>query len=87
VSLPFVERLIGTVRREYLERTIFGNKMDLKQKLEQFKSYYNQIRVHQSLKGATLEEKAGRATTRPLDLGNYRWQAHCHGLFELPIAA
>ena len=35
----------------------------------------------------TPEEKAGRATTQPFDLGNYRWQSHCHGLFELSIAA
>ena len=87
VSHPFVERLIGTVRQEYLDRTFFWNKMDLAQKLEEFKSYYNQIRVHQSLEGVTPEEKAGSATTQPLDLGNYRWHAHCHGLFELPIAA
>jgi transposase InsO family protein len=87
VSHPFVERLVGTVRREYLDRTFFWNKMDLEQKLEQFKSYYNQIRVHQSLDGATPNEKAGHATIQPVDLGNYGWQAHCHGLFELPIAA
>jgi transposase InsO family protein len=86
VSHPFVERLIGTVRREYLDQTFFWTKMDLEQKLEQFKSY-NQIRVHQSLDGATPDEKAGCATTQPLNLGDSRWQAHCHGLFELPIAA
>ena len=61
--------------------------MDLEQKLERFKNYYNQIRVHQSLEGATPEEKAGGEMTQPVDLGNYRWQAHCHGLFDLPIAA
>jgi transposase InsO family protein len=87
VSHPFLERLIGTIRREYLDRIFFWNEMDLEQKLEQFKIYYNQLRVHQSLEGATPEEKAGRATIQPLDLGNYRWQAHCHCLFDLPIAA
>jgi transposase InsO family protein len=87
VSHPFLERLIGTIRRAYLDRIFFWNEMDLEQKLEQFKIYYNQIRVHQSLEGVTPEEKAGRATIQPLDLGNYRWQAHCHGLFDLPIAA
>jgi transposase InsO family protein len=85
VSHPFVERLIGTVRREYLDRTFFWHKMDLAQKLEEFKSYYNQIRVPQSLEGTTSEEKSGGATTQQLNLGYYKWQAHCHGLFELRV--
>jgi transposase InsO family protein len=87
VSHPFVERLIGTVRREYLDRAFFWSKTDLEQKLKEFKSYYNQVRVHQSLGGTTPDEKAGYATPQPLNIRNYRWKAHCHGLFELPIAA
>ena len=35
VSHPFLERLIGTVRREYLDRMFFWNQKDLEQKLEQ----------------------------------------------------
>jgi putative transposase len=87
VSHPFVERLIGTVRREYLDQMLFWNRMDLERKLEQFKSYYNQRRVHQSLDGATPEEKGGRPTPLPANLKHYRWQSHCNGLFELPVAA
>ena len=30
----FVERLIGTVRREYLDRTLFWNRGDLERKLD-----------------------------------------------------
>ena len=37
ISHPFVERLIGTVRREYLNRMLFWNEVDLEQKLDQFK--------------------------------------------------
>ncbi len=33
-SHPFVERLIGTVRREYLDRTLFWNQSDLERKLD-----------------------------------------------------
>jgi len=33
VSHPFVERLIGTIRREYLGRAFFWNAMDLTRKL------------------------------------------------------
>ena len=33
-SHAFVERLIGTLRREYLDRTLFWNRSDLERKLE-----------------------------------------------------
>jgi hypothetical protein len=33
VSHPFVERLIGTIRREYLDRVFFWNSQDLERKL------------------------------------------------------
>ena len=46
-SHAFVERLIGTVRREYLDRTLFWNQSDLERKLENYKTYYNQHRVSQ----------------------------------------
>jgi putative transposase len=87
VSHPFIERLIGTVRREYMDRLFFWNECDLERKLEQFKSYYNQRRVHQSLNGATPEEQGARPISLPVDLQHYGWQRHCNGLFELPIAA
>jgi hypothetical protein len=38
---PFVERLIGTIRREFLDQTLFWNAVDLERKLEAFKDYYN----------------------------------------------
>jgi putative transposase len=36
LSHPFVERLIGTVRREYLDRTLFWTTTDLEMKLLDF---------------------------------------------------
>ena len=87
VSHPFIERLIGTLRREYLDRLFFWNESDLEGKREQFKSYYNQLRVHQSLDGATPEEQGAWSISRPADLQHYGWQRHCNGLFELPSAA
>jgi putative transposase len=86
-SHPFIERLIGTIRREYLDRLFFWTVDDLERKLELFKNYYNGPRVHQGLSGHTPEEKAGGPTPRAAGLENYRWHSHCHGLFELPIAA
>jgi transposase InsO family protein len=53
VSHPFIERLIGTVRREYLDRLFFWNSVDLRRKLAAFRDYYNEFRVHRSL-GGTL---------------------------------
>ena len=46
LSHPFVERLIGTVRREYLDRTLFWTTVDLETKLINFQQYYNEHRTH-----------------------------------------
>jgi hypothetical protein len=39
LSHPFVERLIGTVRREYLDRDLFWTTADLEMKLLDFQHY------------------------------------------------
>jgi transposase InsO family protein len=52
VSHSFVERLIGTIRREYLDRVFFWNAQDLERKLGGFLQYYNHTRVDQSLDGS-----------------------------------
>ena len=41
LSHPFVERLIGTVRRECLDRTLFWTAADLEGKLLEFQRFYN----------------------------------------------
>ena len=86
-SHPFVERLIGTVRREYLDRLCFWNGRDLSRKLGLFRDYYNEHRVHRSLEGMTPAEKGGSSSQASASLVHYRWQSHCQDLFELPIAA
>ena len=45
----FVERLIGTARREFLDHFFFWNVADLQPKLDAFQHYYNTQRVHTSL--------------------------------------
>ena len=87
VSHPFVERLIGTIRREYLDRMFFWNAVDLPRKLGDFQTYYNGSRCHQSLSGGTPSEKSGKPTPQYASLGRYAWRQHCHGLFHTPIAA
>lgn len=87
VSHPFVERLIGTIRREYLDQVLFWNSVDLKRKLEEFKIYYNESRVHQSLSGSSPEERSGNPPPARAALDSYGWQQHSRGLFQTPIAA
>ena len=87
VSHPFVERLIGTIRREYLDRVFVWNAVDRERKLEAFRDYYNDHRVHRALAGPTPAQCADALSPAPAALDNYGWQRHCRGLFELQIAA
>jgi transposase InsO family protein len=87
MSHPFVERLIGTIRREYLDRMLFWNSIDLHRKLENFRSYYNGARVHRALNGITPANRAGNRSPSTANLAHYAWRLHCHGLFETPVAA
>ncbi len=87
VSHPFVERLIGTIRREYLDRTFFWNAVDLERKLDEFRDYYNVHRVHRSLDGITPAKRGGVLSPAPATLDRYAWRSHCRGLFQTPMAA
>jgi len=87
VSHPFVERLIGTIRREFLDHVLIWNAIDLERKLEEFRNYYNDNRVHQSLSGSTPGERSGKSPPAPAVLDHYAWRYHCRGLFQMPIAA
>ena len=88
VSHPFVERLIGTIRREFLDHVLFWNSLDLERKLGEFQYYYNQERVHASLDGDTPAEVAGESTITPrAKIDDFQWQSHCRGLVQLPLAA
>jgi putative transposase len=84
MSHPFVERLIGSVRRELLNHTLFLTVTDLENKLHKYQCYYNEIRCHSSRNGAT-SIKPGSA--EGIDIKESRWQRHCRGLFHVPVAA
>jgi putative transposase len=86
LSHPFIERLIGTVRREYLDRILFWTTLDLEAKLLDFQHYYNSHRTHSGLEGRLPEPEVGGRTS-PIDLDSYRWRSHCGGLYQTPIAA
>ena len=68
-----MERLIGTVRREFLDHLLFWNSVDLKRKLSAFEGYYNATCVHASLNGNTPMEVGGQSTTRPTDISHFAW--------------
>ncbi len=83
MSHPFVERLIGTIRRECLDRILFWTALNLEQKLSEFGDYYNMHRAHASLDGRTPVRQP-QVVAR---LNRYEWQEHCGGLHQTPIAA
>src|SRR5512132_4392979 len=51
LSHPFVERLIGSIRREFLDQMLFWTATDLEDKLVGFQHYYNEHRTHTGLNG------------------------------------
>jgi hypothetical protein len=83
-SHPFIERLIGTIRREGLDRLLFWTATDLELKSRTFKDYYNEHRTHSALAGQTPIENPG---SKGALLQRYRWQTHCRGLCQTPVAA
>src|SRR6516162_9020265 len=84
LSHPFVERLIGTLRREYLDHLLFWTTIDLENKLLDFRTYFNNHRTHSSREGRTPVRPASRPAA---SLRSFRWQPHCRALYQTPVAA
>ena len=79
--------MIETVRREFLDNYLFWNVVDLERKLADFQIYYIPHRAHGSIGGDTPVEVAGSAPKLQNSLKSFRWQTHCRGLYQLPVAA
>ena len=58
---PYAERLIGTVRRECLDRVLIFGEAHLRQILSSYANYYNEVRTHLAL---GKDAPAGRAVQR-----------------------
>lgn len=71
---PYVERLIGTIRRECLDHVIVLNEKHLKRVLRDYLTYYHGYRTHQSLE---MDAPDGRAVERE---GTVRAVPHVGGL-------
>src|SRR5208283_1784169 len=84
LSHPFVERLIGTIRREYLDHMLFWTTADLETKLPDFRTYFNHHRRHTSRDGRTPDTPVGRPIA---NLHSFRRQPHCRSVYQAPVAA
>jgi putative transposase len=56
MSHPFVERLIGSVRRQLPDHTLFWTQADLESQLRDYQLYFNNQRCHSSHDGSTPVE-------------------------------
>jgi putative transposase len=83
LSHPFVERLIGTLRREFLDHVPFWTAGDLDRKLADYARYYNNERTHRALRGRTPLSGAKKLA----NIHSMSWRSHCHGLYQLPAVA
>jgi len=55
-------------------------------KLLDFQRYYNGHRAHAALDGRTPERSPDVGSARA-SVSAYRWQLHCRGLYQTPMAA
>lgn len=84
MSPPYVERLIGSIRRELLDQNLLWTESGLEHNLRAYQRYYNEHRCHSGRDGATpVDSESGNV----IDIRNHRWTKHCHGLLQLPVAA
>ena len=86
-SHPFIKRLIGTIRREFLDHTLFWDEQDLVRKLAAFTDYHTRHRAHSGLRGRTPAKAGGALAPLRADLLDHGWKSLCNGLFPLPSAA
>ena len=86
-SHPFVERLIKSIRNEYLDDIIFWNSVDLERKLKLYQEYFNNARVHSSLGGKTPSQFGEELTVTKADLNNFGYKSYCKEMFRIPVAA
>ena len=73
---PYVERVIGSIRRECLDHTIIVGERHLRRVVRNYVRYYNGVRTHLSLE---KDAPAHRRTYLP-EVGSVRSRPHCGGL-------
>jgi transposase InsO family protein len=67
---PYVERLIGTLRRDCLDHVLISGERHLRQVLTAYPLYYNEARTHLGLGKDTplgrAAQRSGRITATPI---------------------
>jgi hypothetical protein len=63
---PYVERLIGSIRRECLDHLLVFNEASLRRTLKSYFEYYDKSRTHLSLEKDAPEPRP----VQPLELGS-----------------
>jgi|SRR6516164_6455496 len=63
---PYVERLIGTVRRECLDRMLVFGEAHLRQILSSYEAYYNEVRTHLALGLGRAVQRTGVVVVIPI---------------------
>ena len=81
LSHPYIEQLIGTIRRECLDNMLFWNASALERNLRAFADYYNQYRVHASLDGTPPSQYGTTHRSKRAHIDQFSWLRHCNGLF------
>jgi Integrase core domain len=65
------ERMIGTLRRELLDRLLIVNEHHLRRVLTEYLQHYNAARPHRAL-GQLTPAQAGTQPPEPIDLADHR---------------
>ncbi|MEO5376082.1 MAG: transposase, partial [Alphaproteobacteria bacterium] len=60
---PFVERVIGSIRRDCLDHVIVLNEAHLRRTLQPYSRYYHETRTHLSLEKDTPEPRPIQSPT------------------------
>jgi putative transposase len=79
---PFVERVIGSLRRECLDHVIVWNERSLRRHLQRYLAYYHEWRTHLSL----AKDAPAPRTAQPPACGTIVSFPHVGGLHHLSFA-
>jgi len=73
---PYIERIIGSIRRECLNHIMIFNERHLRQVLKAYVTYYHRVRTHLSLE----KQSPVPRSIEPADRGNVIAIPHVGGL-------
>jgi hypothetical protein len=84
MSHPFVERLIGSIRHELLDHTLFWTATALDNKLHDYQCYYTKYRAHSGQDGATPIKSANKKLSTSMNIHGRSTTLDCLNCLLLP---